>query len=58
MFLKILVFLLILMVMVFCIGIWEEGAKRGFAGMMFYVGLLFGMAGMYMAMKRESNLKS
>ncbi|MDG6250712.1 hypothetical protein [Methanocalculus sp.] len=58
MFLKILAFLLILGVIYILIGIWEEGAKPGFAGMMFYVGVLFGMAGMYMAMKLESNLKS
>lgn len=51
-------FLLILGVIYILIGIWEEGAKPGFAGMMFYVGAVLGMAGMYMAMKLDSNLKS
>lgn len=58
MFLFIISFLLIIVAIHFFIGIWEEGAKRGFAGMMFIVGVVLGMAGIYMTMKLESHLKS
>lgn len=51
-------FLLIIGVIYILIGNWEEGAKRGFAGMVFYVGAVLGMVGSYIIMKLESNLKS
>ncbi|MDO9538637.1 MAG: hypothetical protein Q7J09_01340 [Methanocalculus sp.] len=58
MFLFIISFLLIIVAIHFFIGIWEEGAKRGFAGMVFIVGVVLGMAGIYMTMKLEIHLKS
>ncbi len=51
-------FLLFIGVIYILIGIWEEGAKPGFAGMVFYVGAVLGMVGSLMMVKLESYLKS
>ncbi|MCQ1537810.1 hypothetical protein FTO68_02245 [Methanocalculus taiwanensis] len=51
-------FLLFIGVIYIFIGRWEEGAKPGFAGMVFYVGAVLGMVGSLMMVKLESYLKS
>lgn len=51
-----LCFFLLLSVLMYFIGIWEEGAKRGFSQVVFIIGVTIGMTAAYLFGRIDSLL--